>query len=186
AKGTPLVSRVEPSIKLTDANLPEEAKTTKTLAVQWTGSLHANATADYLLGIKANAFVRVSVDDKLVAQGWGNQIHMVQVHLERGRPAKLEVSYSRLVEGKPEAQVIWAPVNNAPDPAAVTAAKNADVVVAVVGITSRLEGEEMPVDQPGFSGGDRTNLEMPKPEEDLVQAVAATGKPLFVVPMNGR
>jgi len=43
----------------------------------------------------------------------------------------------------------------------------------------------MPVEQPGFSGGDRTNLEMPKPEEDLVQAVAATGKPLVVVLMNG-
>ena len=185
AKGTPLVSRVEPSIKLTEANLPQEARTTKTLAVQWTGSLHANATADYLLGIKANAFVRVSVDDKLVTQGWGNQTHMGQVHLEKGRPAKLEVSYSRLVEGKPEAQVIWAPVNNAPDPAAIAAAKNADVVVAVIGITSRLEGEEMPVDQPGFSGGDRTNLEMPKPEEDLVQAVAASGKPLVVVLMNG-
>ncbi len=185
AKGTPLVSRVEPSIKLTEANLPEEASTTKTLAVQWTGSLHANATADYLLGIKANAFVRVSVDDNLVTQGWGNQTHMGQVHLEKGRPAKLEVSYSRLVEGKPEAQVIWAPVNNAPDPAAVAAAKKADVVVAVVGITSRLEGEEMPVDQPGFSGGDRTNLEMPKPEQDLVQAVAAAGKPLVVVLMNG-
>src|SRR5437773_4019792 len=185
AKGTPLVSRVEPSIKLTDANLPKEAKTTTTVAVHWTGFLHANATADYLLGIKANAFVRVSVDDKPVAQGWGNQTHMGQVHLEKGRPAKLEVSYSRLGEGKPEAQLIWAPVNNAPDPKAVAAARNADIVIAVVGITSRLEGEEMPVDQPGFSGGDRTNLEMPKSEEDLVQAVAATGKPLIVVLMNG-
>ena len=125
------------------------------------------------------------MDDKLVTQGWGNQTHMGQVHLEKGRPAKLEVSYSRLGEGKPEAQLIWAPVNNAPGPAAIAAAKNADVVVAVVGITSRLEGEEMPVDQPGFSGGDRTNLEMPKPEEDLVQAVAAAGKPLIVVLMNG-
>jgi beta-glucosidase len=186
AKGTPLVSRVEPTVKLTEANLPEEAKgATKTLSVQWTGFLRASATGDYLLGIKANAFVRVSVDDKLVAQGWGNQTHMGQIHLEKGRPGKLEVSYSRFGEGKPEAQLIWAPVNNAPDPAAIAAAKNADVVVAVVGITSRLEGEEMPVDQPGFSGGDRTNLEMPKPEEDLVQAVAASGKPLIVVLMNG-
>ena len=185
AKGTPLVSRVESAVKLTEVSLPEEAKATKTLAVQWTGFLHANATADYLIGIEANAFVRVSVDDKLVAQGWGNQTHMGQVHLEKARPAKLEVSYSRFGEGKPEAQLIWAPVNNAPDPAAIAAAKNADVIVAVVGITSRLEGEEMPVDQPGFSGGDRTNLEMPEPEEDLVQAVAATGKPLVVVLMNG-
>ncbi len=186
AKGTRLVSRVEPSVKLTEANLPEEAKgATKTLAVQWSGFLHASASGDYLLGIKANTFVRVSVDDKLVAQGWGEQTHMGQVHLEKGRPSKLEVSYSRFGEGKPEAQLIWAPVKNAPDPKAIAAARNADIVIAVVGITSRLEGEEMPVDQPGFSGGDRTNLEMPKPEEDLVQAVAATGKPLIVVLMNG-
>ena len=67
----------------------------------------------------------------------------------------------------------------------MAAAKNADVVVAVVGITSRLEGEEMPVSQPGFSGGDRTSLDLPKPEEDLIEALAATGKPLVVVLMNG-
>jgi beta-glucosidase len=82
-------------------------------------------------------------------------------------------------------QLIWAPVNNAPDPAAIAAAKAGDVVVAVVGITSRLEGEEMPVDQPGFSGGDRTSLDIPKPEEDLVEAVAGAGKPLVMVLMNG-
>jgi beta-glucosidase len=86
---------------------------------------------------------------------------------------------------KPAAQLLGAPVNYAPDPAAVAAAKNADVIIAVVGITSRLEGEEMPVDQVGFLGGDRTNLQMPEPEETLVQAVAATGKPLVVVLMNG-
>jgi beta-glucosidase len=68
---------------------------------------------------------------------------------------------------------------------AVDAAKNADVVVAVVGITSELEGEEMPVNQDGFKGGDRTKLDLPKPEEDLLEAVAATGKPLVVVLTNG-
>jgi beta-glucosidase len=185
AKPTTLVSRVESGVKLTDAELPEEAKATKTLAVRWTGLLHATITGDYLLGIKADGFAGVSVDDKPVAQGWGNQTHMGQVHLEKGHAAKLEVRYSRFGEGKHEAQLIWAPVNNAPDPAAIAAVKNADAVVAVVGITSRLEGEEMPVDQPGFSGGDRTSLDMPKPEEDLIQAVAASGKPLVVVLMNG-
>lgn len=95
------------------------------------------------------------------------------------------MTYGRFGNGKTEAQLIWDHVNNAPDPAAVAAANNADVVIAVVGITSRLEGEEMPVDLPGFVGGDRTSLDLPKPEEDLVQAVAATGKPLVVVLMNG-
>jgi beta-glucosidase len=77
------------------------------------------------------------------------------------------------------------PANDTPDPAAVAAARKADVVIAVVGITSHLEGEEMPIDLPGFLGGDRTSLAMPEPEEALVRAVAATGKPLVVVLMNG-
>ena len=76
-------------------------------------------------------------------------------------------------------------MNNAPSPEAIAAAKNADVVIAVVGITSQLEGEEMPVSEPGFLGGDRTSIDLPQPEEDLVEAVAATGKPLAVVLMNG-
>jgi len=77
------------------------------------------------------------------------------------------------------------PPNDTPDPAAIAAARQADVVIAVVGITSHLEGEEMPIDLPGFIGGDRTSLAMPEPEENLVRAVAATGKPLVVVLMNG-
>jgi beta-glucosidase len=58
-------------------------------------------------------------------------------------------------------------------------------VVAVVGITSLLEGEEMKVDLPGFKGGDRTSLDLPQPEESLLEALHATGKPLVVVLMNG-
>jgi beta-glucosidase len=59
------------------------------------------------------------------------------------------------------------------------------VVVAVVGITSELEGEEMPVHEEGFLGGDRTSLDLPKPEQALLEAVADTGKPLVVVLTNG-
>jgi beta-glucosidase len=68
---------------------------------------------------------------------------------------------------------------------AVAAAKKADVVIAVVGITSDLEGEEMNVQIEGFQGGDRTSLDLPKEEEQLLEAVKATGKPLIVVLMNG-
>ena len=82
-------------------------------------------------------------------------------------------------------QLIWRRVNETPEPAAVVAARDADVVVVVVGITSALEGEEMPVSERGFEGGDRTSLEIPAAEEALVRAVAASGKPLVVVLMNG-
>ena len=185
AKPTPLTSRVESGINLNESDLPEEAKGNQGLSVQWTGFLNPNGTGDYLLGIKADGFARISVNDRLITQGWGNGTKLGQVHLEKGSAVKLDVAYNHGGSGKIEAELIWDRVNNAPDPAAITAAKNADVVIAVVGITSRLEGEEMPVEQPGFSGGDRTSLDLPRPEEDLVQAVAATGKPLIVVLMSG-
>lgn len=181
----PFTSRIEPSVNLTESNLPEQAKGKSSLGVRWTGFLTANATGDYLIGVKTTGFGGVSVGDQQVARSSRSGVSLGRVHLEKGQPVKLEVFYGQRSGSKPEAQLIWAPVNNKPDPAAVAAAKNADVVIAVVGITSRLEGEEMPVDQPGFLGGDRTNLKMPQPEEDLVQAVAATGKPLVVVLMNG-
>jgi beta-glucosidase len=185
AAATPLTSRVETNVNLNEGNLPAEAKTSTGLSVEWSGFLMPSATGDFLIGVKADGFARVSIDDKQIAQLSGNRSNLGQVHLEKGQPVKIHVTYGRFGSGKIEAQLIWAPVNNAPDPAAVAAAKNADVVIAVVGITSRLEGEEMPVDLPGFVGGDRTSLDLPKPEEDLVQAVAATGKPLVVVLMNG-
>jgi beta-glucosidase len=185
AKLAPLASRVEPVVDLNENNLPEQARTGQGLSVQWTGFLTAPETGDYLLGMKSDGFARVTLDDKEVMQMYNAGSSVGTVHLEKGRPLNLDVIYGQTSGGKPEAQLMWAPVNNLPNPAAIAAAKNADVVVAVVGITSRLEGEEMPIEQPGFFGGDRTSLDLPKPEEDLVQAMAATGKPLIVVLMNG-
>jgi beta-glucosidase len=185
AKPTSLTSRVESTVNLNESNLPEQAKGVHDLSVKWTGSLTPATTGDYLLGLSVDGFGRLSVDGREIMTLWGKNINLSPVHLEKGHPIKIEVLYGRNGDGKPEAQLLWAPVNNVPDPAALTAAKNADVVVAVVGITSRLEGEEMPVSQPGFSGGDRTSLDLPKPEEDLIEALAVSGKPLVIVLMNG-
>jgi beta-glucosidase len=68
---------------------------------------------------------------------------------------------------------------------AVKLAAHADVVIAMVGITPELEGEEMQVYAPGFSGGDRTSLDLPRPQQQLLEALAATGKPLIVVLTSG-
>lgn len=68
---------------------------------------------------------------------------------------------------------------------AVSLARQADVVVAVLGISAALEGEEMPVKIEGFRGGDRTDLGLPKGQEALLKALNATGKPVVVVLLNG-
>jgi beta-glucosidase len=67
----------------------------------------------------------------------------------------------------------------------VKVAKQADAVVMVLGLSSQLEGEEMNVREPGFLGGDRTDIGLPERQQKLLEAVAATGKPIVLVLMNG-
>jgi beta-glucosidase len=95
------------------------------------------------------------------------------------------VEYTPPEQAAPNARLVWSKVELKPHPDAIAAARNADVVIAVLGITSELEGEEMQVSEPGFKGGDRTSLDLPKPEEDLLEAVAGTGKPVVLVLTNG-
>jgi beta-glucosidase len=182
-----LATRVEPNVNLTDSNLPSEAAGKMSIGVHWTGFITAQETGDYIVGVRGLGFARLTIDDKQVAMMFSSsevEAGVGRVHLEKGQKAALSISYGS-TNGNPHAQLIWAKVNNTPSPEAIAAAKNADVVIAVVGITSSLEGEEMPVTEPGFLGGDRTSIDLPEPEETLVEAVAATGKPLAVVLMNG-
>ena len=189
ANTKPIVSRTESNVKLTESNVPAQIAARKTFGVQWSGFLTPTETGDFLLGVRCEGFGRLAVDGKQVAMAFGGGTRGLsssvgRVHLEKGRKVALEISYGTR-NSKPHAELIWARFSGAPSPEAVAAAKSADVVVAVVGITSQLEGEEMPVSEPGFLGGDRTSIDLPQPEEDLVEAVAATGKPLAVVLMNG-
>jgi beta-glucosidase len=75
--------------------------------------------------------------------------------------------------------------NNHMQEEAVEAAKKADAVVLVLGLSQRLEGEEMPIKVDGFEGGDRTHLKLPKTQRELMKAVEAAGKPVVLVLMNG-
>jgi beta-glucosidase len=189
SKIAPIVSRTEANVKLSENNLPPEIAGRKAFGVQWSGFLTPSESGDFLLGIRCEGFGRLAVDGRQIATAFGGGTRGLssgvgRVHLEKGRKVALEISYSTR-NSKPHAELIWTKANNGPSPEALADAKSADVVVAVVGITSQLEGEEMPVSEPGFLGGDRTSIDLPQPEEDLVEAVAATGKPLAVVLMNG-
>jgi beta-glucosidase len=188
AKPTPLTSRVEPKIEISKDSLPEEAVGKHPLAVQWEATFTPQESGEFNLGLEANGFFRVSLDGKLVTMAWqtdGVETKLGRVHFEKGKTYALKVEYAQGRAPSPSARLVWSKVDLRPSPEAVAAAKDADVVVAVVGITSELEGEEMPVDQEGFKGGDRTSLDLPRPERELLEAVASAGKPLVVVLMSG-
>ncbi len=81
---------------------------------------------------------------------------------------------------------LWRPRHEMLQDEAVALAKKSDVVVAFVGLTARLEGEEMNVYGKGFAGGDRTDIVLPDVQEELLETIARkTGKPMIVVLLNG-
>jgi beta-glucosidase len=183
----PLATGVEPDINAAETPLPAEAANVKPLAIRYEANLTAPETGDYNLGMTASGFFQIKLDGQNVTNGFGteNATKLGRVHLEGGKPAQLLVTYTPGPSGERSARLVWSKVDLKPQPAAIDAARNADVVVAVVGITSELEGEEMQVHEEGFKGGDRTSLDLPKPEQDLLEALSATGKPLVVVLTNG-
>ena len=194
-RGASLASRIDPVLDISLAPFPPETKGVQRLSIQWKADLTAPESGEYNLGLRANGFFRMRLDGKDVTSSWGSdgkEAKVGRVHLEAGKPAKLEVYYAPDENGYdtnanngPIAKLVWSKLDMKPQPEAIEAAKKADVVVAVVGITSELEGEEMQVNEAGFKGGDRTSIELPKPEEDLIEALGETGKPLVVVLTNG-
>ena len=156
-------------------------------STRWTGFIKAPVTGSYNFRYASENGYRVFIDGKPVVEEWGvgdaPSILSGSTRLEAGKvyPIRVE-AWQRGQRG--EQFLVW----NRPDDTgarAVAAARNADLVVFVGGLSARIEGEEMRVEAEGFAGGDRTSIALPKPQEDLLKAVHATGKPVVLVLMNG-
>ncbi len=186
--GQPVMTRIDAGVdyergrvNMQIAELPKLAQ----FAVRWTGTLTPAETGDYAMGLDARVG-KLWLDGKeIVVLGSGDQTaKTVVMHFEAGHTYQVKIE--RGYEPRMSIHFVW--TRQLPDAQqrAIAAVKKADVVVAVVGITPALEGEEMKVDVPGFVGGDRTSLDLPKVEEDLLKAARkATKKPLIAVLYNG-
>lgn len=153
----------------------------------WTGFLVAPESGRYRLGI-AGLKGSVRVDGRYVtlatrATRWAEPVALKQVTLKKGDRYELRLEAESGV-GAP-AGMVWKRISSQPEVDLRAGAAGADVVVAVVGLTSDLEGEEMPVKVDGFQGGDRTSLQLPADQRAYLQAAARLGKPLVVVNLSG-
>ena len=173
-------------------------------SMRWTGTLTAPATGEYDLSVRTGmwnrtATARLFLDDKELTFGTGPSTQMTstqtvpgssrgiraRLQLEGGRKYTLRVEYRQPGSGG-TVQLGWIPPAGAALAEAETLVKDSDVAIVFVGLSSELEGEEMRgVNIPGFLGGDRTSLDLPEPQEKLVKAVIATGKPVVVVLTSG-
>jgi len=156
-------------------------------SVRWSGEIVPPVDGDYRLGASSDGGYRLYLDDKLFINDWGSQPHgeramTTMVHLQGGHAYSIKLEYFHN-SWESAVRLLWIPPNLTQE--AVEAARKSDVVVAVVGITAQLEGEESESSDPGFFGGDRTDITLPRAQQDLLESLSATGKPLIVVLTNG-
>ena len=183
-EGTPDLTRTDEDLNM-DFTHPGMPAGFTTAAARWTGWVTAPESGTWEITLNG-ARNHMYLDGKMVIDGSDSewpQRKTITLTLKKGEKHAIKVD-----EAWPMGlfhTLTWR--QQIPDALqrAVAAAKKADVTIAVVGITSDLEGEEMKVDLPGFKGGDRTSLELPQEEEDLIKAVHATKKPLVVTLMSG-
>lgn len=192
--GKPRVTRVDRTVDFDwDHVAPARVLDPNHYAVRWSGELIPPGAGDYTLVVHVDRCfdcrghdpVRLYLDGKEVIDNPGNGKPMrANVHFSDTSPhaIKLEMVHSGQDQG---IRLQWLAPAEAQLAEAEAAAQQADVVVAFVGLSPDVEGEESPLEVPGFDHGDRTDVALPVVQRALLERVAATGKPLVVVLMSG-
>jgi beta-glucosidase len=199
--GSPVLTRIDPQIQFDwNAASPAPGIPMKAFGVRWKGTFTPPGPGDYTFGIAtAHCYpcgdtetFRVHLDGKLVNESshsnfsWTPKVPEIAVHFDDSAAHDFKLEYTHksplFAAG---VTLTWKPPADVLRSEAVRAAQQSDVVVAFVGLSPNLEGEEMPVHVEGFNGGDRTDIVIPMVQQDLLEALSATGKPLVVVLLNG-
>jgi beta-glucosidase len=186
--GKPVFSRVDDNINFYwEHQSPRYDIPDNNFGIKWTTYLVPTVSGTYALGTWGTSGYELWLDGKKLISSLNEHepVHIeAPAELQAGKKYKIEVIYKNYT-GNGTIGLLWAPPRPDMTEKAVIAAKEADAVVLVLGLSQRLEGEEMPIKIEGFSGGDRTNLNLPAVQEKLLDAVVNTGKPVIVVLTNG-
>ena len=192
--GAPLFTALDKDMnKNWSDKAPRDDMDDDNFSVRWTGELVPDKTAVYQLGFISTCNTRLHLNDSLVARtiyhfrdeyGDPRLRKSVAMKLESGKRYKIVLE---AIETYADAQVqlVWASPQPELKEQALAAARQADVVVMCMGLTARMEGEEMDIVIDGFAAGDRTKIDLPRPQRELIKEIHALGKPVVVVLLNG-
>jgi beta-glucosidase len=190
-KGDPVLTRSDAKIEFEwGAMSPGPPVPEDNFSVRWTGKLTAPDTGNYLIGISGNGGVRLVVDGQTVIEELTNRRTRSinkEFSFTAGRTYDIRLEYFENTNQYSAIKLNWAPpgATRRLKDEALDFGRQADAVVMVMGITPSIEGEEMDVKVEGFRGGDRTDIVLPKPQEDLIKEVQALGKPVVLVLLGG-
>jgi beta-glucosidase len=176
----------EPAVTRTDAAVnfswtlftPAPAITQQFYSVRWTGTLKAPASGKYKIGLDGNDGYRLYINDRLIIDNWIKRSYstlLCDFTFEKDETYALRVEFFEPV-GNAHIKLVWNAETkadwNVKVQEAVAAARKSDIAVVVAGIH---EGEFQ----------DRAMLSLPGHQEELIEQVAATGKPVVVVLVGG-
>ncbi len=156
-------------------------------SIRWTGYLVPPVSGTYEIGCWGMPTLTVWFEgEKILSHNTEHSAfyHEKEISLEAGKKYKFVYEYKNWF-GDGDAKLLWTMPNRDMQKEAMDLAREADAVVLVLGLSQRLEGEEMPIQVDGFAGGDRTHLNLPKIQQELMMAVKELGKPTVLVLLNG-
>ena len=181
-EGAPVLTRQDDTVNFDWSITPPPGLNHDHYSVRWTGNITPSKDGNYIFAVRGDDGFRLSVNNQSVIDDWGvhqAETKLVAVPLKAGESVPIKLEYFQEDRGA-EISLSWLEANQAPFSDAIAAAKNADVVVFVGGISSIIEGEEgTPM------GGDRTTMDLPPVQQQLLEAVTTAGKPVVCVLMNG-
>jgi beta-glucosidase len=185
-EGVPLLTRIDQVVDSNWTKTSVPGLGDSNFSIRWTGKLTATVSGRHSLSVTGDDGYRLWINGTRVIDNWsthGSETRRASIVLESGRAYDIKLEYFQ-AGGGADVRFEWGVPDDAPGKA-VRLANESDVVVFVGGISPQLEGEEMNVTTEGFRGGDRTSLDLPKVQEELLEAVCATGKPVVLVLTSG-
>jgi beta-glucosidase len=154
-------------------------------SMRWSGVIVASETGPFRFTYTGQTQFRIFVNGTLVNDAWAADAPEKQIPITLTKDGHYKIVVEAVQSGTRGNQFLtWSRPSTDGD-SALAAAKKADLVVFVGGLSAAIEGEAMPVKAPGFVGGDRTNIELPQPQEALLERLHATGKPVVLVLASG-
>ncbi len=185
--GKPNLERTEPQLDLYwNPAEPAPGLPTANVHGRWTGVLVPPTTGDYALSVGFTGTAALYLDGKLIANEQnhtdpGNaRVISTGTHLEAGHAYAVRIEYNQAANDPTgKIQFGWKPPADSSD--LMAKLQTADHILLTLGITPALEGEENKLEIEGFHHGDRTSIELPKVQQELIARVAALHKPFTVV-----
>ncbi|MDR2652002.1 MAG: glycoside hydrolase family 3 C-terminal domain-containing protein [Prevotellaceae bacterium] len=183
-------------IDRTDANIdfiwgqnsPEESINYDDFSAEWKGVLVPKTTGEYIISAEAQQTFDLYINDSLllsVKARHNPSKRQDTIEFKAGEAYRIKIKYSQQNTQFAMARLLWSAPNPNMKQEAIELARNSDVVVLCMGLSPSLEGEEMPVNIEGFSGGDRTNIELPATQKELIEEIHKLKKPAVLVLLNG-